>query len=290
MSGNLIDLRRRIRSVKNTQKITRAMKTISAAKLRKSVFEINRSGPILNKLEYLIGRVKESSESFPNPFLKKRDSGKIIIVAISADKGLCGSFNSNIIKSTETLYNERAGQGEDPQVITIGKKVSAYFGKRNFNIKKQFPDMMSQLIYSDAEEISDYLQEIFLNESIKEIKFVYTSFLSSANQKVSEKQLFPVEFKPHEGEAAGDVEYIFEPDPREIFESLLPKYINSTVFYTLLESSASEHAARMVAMEFATKNASEMISSLTLTMNKLRQASITNELLEIITATEALAK
>lgn len=290
MSGDLIDLRRRIVSVKNTQKITKAMKTVSAVKLRKSVLEINSSAPILNKLEYLISLVSKSSESFRNPLVKKRDSGDIIIVAVSSDKGLCGSFNSNIIKSAETFYNERSALGEDPQFVTVGKKASLYFEKRNFNIKKQFPDLMSKLKYQDAKEVSSYLQEIFLNEKIKEIKFIYTSFLSSSNQKVSEKLLFPVTFEPREGDPAEDVEYIFEPDPQEIFDSLLPKYINSTVFYTLLESSASEYAARMVAMELATQNASEMISSLTLTMNKLRQASITNELLEIITATEALAK
>ncbi|MEN8154871.1 MAG: ATP synthase F1 subunit gamma [Acidobacteriota bacterium] len=290
MSGNLIDLRRRIGSVKNTQKITRAMKTVSAAKLRKSVVEINSSGPILEKIEYLISRVRQTSESSQNPLMKERDTGNTVIVAISADKGLCGSFNSNIIKSAEMLYKEKLDQDEEPQLITIGKKASIYFGKRNFNIKKQFPDIMSKLKFNDAKEISDYLQDIFLNENIKEIKFVYTAFLSSANQKVSEKQLFPVAFEQVEGEPGDEVEYIFEPDPGEIFKSLLPKYINSIIFYTLLQSSASEHASRMVAMELATTNASEMISSLTLTMNKLRQASITKELLEIITATEALAK
>ena len=288
MSGNLIDLRRRISSVKNTQKITKAMKTVSAVKLRKSVMEINRSSPILEKLEYLINQVEKSAEFRKSPLMQTRGSGETVIVAISADKGLCGSFNSNLAKEAEVCYQKIIEDGGKPSFITVGKKVNNYLSKKEFNIRKNFPDFMIKLKFSDSKDLTDYLKDIFLEEEIKEIKFVFTGFKSSSKQEISERTLFPIVIE--QGEEEGEeVEYIFEPEPAEILSLLIPRFINSIVFQTMLESSASEHAARMAAMELATQNASEMIYSLTLTMNKLRQASITNELLEIITATEALS-
>ena len=289
MSGNLIDLRRRISSVKNTQKITKAMKTVSAVKLRKSVMEINRSRPILEKLEYLINQVGKSTEFRKSPLMQTRDSGETVIVAISADKGLCGSFNSNLAKEAEVCYQKIIEDGGKPSFITVGKKVNNYLSKKEFNIRKNFPDFMIKLKFSDSKDLTDYLKDIFLEEDIKEIKFVFTGFKSSSKQEISERILFPISFERGDEEEGEEVEYIFEPEPAEILGLLIPRFINSIVFHTMLESSASEHAARMAAMELATQNASEMINSLTLTMNKLRQASITNELLEIITATEALS-
>ena len=289
MSGNLIDLRRRISSVKNTQKITKAMKTVSAVKLRKSVMEINRSSPILEKLEYLINQVGKSAEFRKSPLMQTRDSGETVIVAISADKGLCGSFNSNLAKEAEICYQSVIEDGGNPSFITVGKKVNNYLSKKEFNIRKNFPDFMIKLKFSDSKDLTDYLKDIFLEEDIKEIKFVFTGFKSSSKQEISERILFPISFERGDEEEGEEVEYIFEPEPAEILGLLIPRFINSIVFHTMLESSASEHAARMAAMELATQNASEMINSLTLTMNKLRQASITNELLEIITATEALS-
>ncbi len=289
MSGNLIDLRRRIGSVKNTQKITKAMKTVSAVKLRKSVTEINRSQPMLEKLEYLIRQVGKSAEFRKSSLMKQRESGETVIVAISADKGLCGSFNSNLAKEAELQYQKVIEEGGDPAFITVGKKVNSYLSKKGLKIRKNFPDFMIKLKFSDSKELTDYLKGIFFEEEIKEIKFVFTAFLSSSKQEISDRTLFPINFEETGSGAAEEVEYIFEPEPEKILDLLIPRYINSIVFHTMLESSASEHAARMVAMELASQNASDMINSLTLTMNKLRQASITNELLEIITATEALS-
>jgi len=286
MSGNLIDLRRRITSVKNTQKITKAMKTVSAVKLRKSVMEINRSRPVLEKLEYLINQVGKSAEFRKSPLMQTRDSGETIIIAISADKGLCGSFNSNLAKEAEISYRKIIEDGGNPSFITVGKKIYNHLFKKGLNIRKNFPDFMIKLKFSDSKDLTDYLKEIFLEENIKDIKFVFTGYKSSSKQEISERTLFPISIEKGEEE---EVEYIFEPEPAEILGLLIPRFINSIVFHTMLESSASEHAARMAAMELATQNASEMINNLTLTMNKLRQASITNELLEIITATEALS-
>ncbi|MEN8223484.1 MAG: ATP synthase F1 subunit gamma [Acidobacteriota bacterium] len=289
MSGNLIDLRRRIGSVKNTRKITKAMKTVSAVKLRKSVVEINRSNPVLEKLEYLISQVGRSAELLKSPLMKVSSGGETVIVAISADKGLCGSFNSNLSKEAELLYQKVIEDGGEPSFITVGKKVNNYLSKKGLKIRKNFPDFMIKLKFSDSKDLTDYLKKMFLDEEIKEIRFVFTGYKSSAKQEISERTLFPIEIEKEDKDDVEEVEYIFEPDPAEILDLLIPRYINSIVFHTMLESSASEHAARMVAMELASQNASEMINSLTLTMNKLRQASITNELLEIITATEALS-
>ncbi len=289
MSGNLIDLRRRISSVKNTQKITKAMKTVSAVKLRKSVSKMKLSKPVLEKLEYLIRQVGRSIEFRKSPLLKKRGEGETVIVAISADKGLCGSFNSNLSREAEEYYQKIIEEGGNPSFVTVGKKVNNYLRRKELKIKRNFPDFMIKLKYADSKELTDYLKELFIEEKIKEIKFFYTSFKSSSKQEIADKMLFPIEMELSDNEEEEEVKYIFEPDPAEILNLLIPKYINSIVFHTMLESSASEHAARMVAMELATQNASDMINSLTLTMNKMRQASITNELLEIITATEALS-
>ncbi len=289
MSGNLIDLRRRIASVKNTQKITKAMKTVSAVKLRKSVAEINRSLPVLTKLEHLIGQVGKAAEFRNNPLMRKRADGETVIVAISADKGLCGSFNSHLVKKAEESYESVLEEGGTPSFVTVGKKVNNFLAKKDVTVRKNFPEFMMKLEYSNSIKLMNYLKEIFLNENIKEIKFVYTGYQSSSKQELTQRTLFPIKVEKLNEEDPEEVKYIFEPEPAKILDLLLPRYINAIVFHTMLESSASEHAARMVAMELASQNASEMINSLTLTMNKLRQASITNELLEIITATEALS-
>ncbi len=289
MSGNLIDLRRRIVSVKNTQKITKAMKTVSAVKLRKSVMKINSSLPILNKIEYLIKQVSKSIDLNISSLMQKRENGETVIVAISADKGLCGSFNSNLAKEAEQYYMKVLKEGGNPSFVTIGKKVNHYIVKKNLRIRRNFPDVMIGLNSKNAKEITDYLRSIFLGEEIKEIRFIFTRYISASQQEISDKLLFPVKLDHKETDDEVDIEYIFEPEPKEILEILIPRYVDSIVFHTLLESSASEHVARMIAMELATQNASEMIEKLTLTLNKMRQASITNELLEIITATEALS-
>lgn len=308
MAQNLIDLRRRIRSVKDTQKTTKAMKTVSAAKLRRSVSELNRTRPVMEKIASLLVHVSEagaksgrSRSSFmkDHPFLEKRKHGNTVVVVLAADKGLCGAFNSHIIAKAEAHYNHkvnREGGAKHVSLITVGNKIHNYFKKRDFPIKKDYPKVMSRLDYQTALDLSNYLQEIYLDgeENIKAIEFVFSGFVSAARQEQMIKQFLPISSdweKPgDQDEHKEDVDYIFEPSAEEIFKALLPRYINTMVFQVMLQSSASEHAARMIAMDQATNNASDMIKSLTLTMNKMRQASITNELLEIITATEALKK
>lgn len=291
MAGNLIDLRRRIKSINNTQKITKAMKTVSAVKLRKAVTELNSSRPFLLKLEELLRRVGKGLDMNEFPLLKDRESGRVVLVAVSADKGLCGSFNSHIEKFVTERKKELEASGEEVEWVAIGKKVNLHLLSLKLNPIKSEVDLMGRLDFNDARALSEYLQELFLDDTgIKAVEFIYTSFKSASNQEIVSEQLFPLKSKWEQSDEDGEeeLEYIYEPEPREIFESFLPRYINSLVYRILMESSASEHAARMIAMDLATRNASDVMRTLTLTMNKLRQASITNEILEIITATEAL--
>ena len=297
MAQNLIDLRRRIRAVKDTQKTTQAMKTVSAVKMRRSVNELNRICPIMEKIESLLKHVAQASgkEVKSHPFLKERETGDTVIVAISADKGLCGAFNSHLIEKVENHYLEQLDQeGDNLSLVTLGNKAFKHFKKKDYPIKKNYQSVISRLKYHHALDLSKYLQEIFLNpdEEIKRVEFVFTRYISASKHETAVRRLFPIPFTWEEEEESDsnkeDIEYIFEPSAREIFEALLPRYINTLVYQALLQSTASEHAARMAAMEAATQNADDMIRELTLTLNKLRQASITGELLEIITATEAL--
>jgi F-type H+-transporting ATPase subunit gamma len=291
MSGKLIDLRRRIKSINDTQKTTRAMKTVSAVKLRKATAELKNSRPYLTKVEHLLSQLKKEVAVENFPFCQERSGGTYVVVAVSSDKGLCGAFNSHLIKRADEHCRSLKEQGEEVCLVTVGNKVSQYFQKsEEFPIKRAEQKTMAKLQYADAIKLSEYLQDIFLSEEIKTVELVYTAFISTASQNLSIKTLFPLKLELEQPgkEAEADREYIFEPAPEEIFRTYLSRYIHSLVYRTLLESSASEHAARMIAMDLATRNAGEMIRSLTLTMNKLRQASITKELLEIITATEAL--
>lgn len=302
MAGNLIELRRRIKSVKDTQKTTKAMKTVSAAKLRRSVMDLNRTKPIMEKIRSLLKRSGEAGDFQDNPFLAPREDGKTVIIAVSADKGLCGAFNAHVIHKAETHYNQRLkDEGRNLELIIVGNKAYKHFKKREYPISKEYRSMMTRLKHQDALDISVYLQELFLNSSqpVKRIEFVFTEYLSAARQELTVRQLFPIETDWDEPVEPGNNykkpgtpsdEFIFEPSPEAIFRALLPRYIDTLVYQILLSSSASEHASRMLAMDTATNNASDMIRSLTLTLNKLRQASITTELLEIITATEAMKK
>jgi F-type H+-transporting ATPase subunit gamma len=302
MAENLIDLRRRIKAVKNTQKTFRAMKTVSAVKLRRSVAELNKTKPIMDKIAALLRRVGPVSavDVDAQPLLKERQDGKTVIVVISADKGLCGAFNSHLIGAAEAHYRGQLDEtGDNIGLIIAGNKALNHFSKKAYPIRKSYKSVMSGLKYHHALELSHYLQEIYLNpeEHIKKIEFVFTRYISASKSEPAIKQLFPLgsEWKQEEADAGDegheeDSEYIFEPSEKEIFAYLLPRYIDALVQQILLQSAASEHMARMIAMEQASQNAEEMTRTLTLTMNKLRQASITGELLEIITATEALRK
>jgi F-type H+-transporting ATPase subunit gamma len=267
------------------------MKTVSAAKLRKSVTELNKARPHLTRLSGILNRVARKLDVSTFPILSDRSEGGHLLVAISSDKGLCGAFNSHIIKQVENRYQEIKDSGRKVQLITIGNKMIRHFEKRDVDTYHNFPSMMLRLTFESACQLCDLLEKSYIQESIRSIEFIFTEFISASSQRVGSKEVFPLRLKQSEenGEDSDeDVEFILEPSARGIFEALLPGYVRTYIYSLMLESAASEHAARMIAMDLATRNADDMIRHLTLTLNKLRQASITKELLEIITATEAL--
>jgi F-type H+-transporting ATPase subunit gamma len=207
MAENLIDLKRRINSVKNTQKITRAMKTVAAAKLRKS-----RTERFMKKIEYLLNKVGKELDYDNFPLFEKREEGKVVIIALSSDKGLCGAFNSHVIKKIENYYKDLERNNEKVLFITAGNKVYRDLNKKGFVIEENYKSMMSDLEFSDAVRLSEYLQEIYLNKDIKKVVFIYTEFISSSTQETTVKQILPLEIEREENEIEEqEIEYIFEP-------------------------------------------------------------------------------
>ena len=294
MAGNLIYLRRRIKSVRNTQKLTKAMKTVSAVKLRRASSDLNRNRPYIEMVKRLLritGSALPGGDGFHHPFLETRAEGHSVIVVVSADKGLCGSFNSHLLKMGEELHRKKVEGGENPLLVTVGNKAYRYFLKRGIPIHRYYLSLIGHLTYPSALTLCDDLLAMVERDGVKSVDFVFTEFQSASRQRLTVRRVLPVlleTFGTGESREGEEDEYIFEPDAESTFAALLPRYIRSQIYRTLLESVASEEAARMLAMDLATRNASDMIQSLTLTMNKMRQASITKELLEIITATEAL--
>jgi len=296
MAGNLIYLRRRIKSVKNTQKLTKAMKTVAAAKLRRATAELKKSRPHRDKITFLLQQTGAMVDPSRQPLLKKREQGVTLLVVVASDKGLCGAFNSHVLKQSELYYRELVARGETVSLITVGTKASRYFSKRNLGIKTAHNGFMSRLQFGDAESLAAELQNVYLNEEVRSVEFAFQEFISASKQQFTIRRLFPIAREydaPHDAEEekdTGKTKYIFEPGAQAIFQALLPRFITAAVYQILLQSMAAEQVSRMVAMDLATRNASDMIRSLTLLLNKMRQAAITKELLEIITATEALNK
>ncbi len=291
MAGNLIELRRRIRSVRNTQKLTKAMKTVSAAKLRRASGDLKKSGPYADKLAGLLAALAPRLET-AHPLIAPRPPGKRLLVVVAADKGLCGAFNSRLLKRAEERLQELAGRGEgDVRLVAVGTKAWRYFAKRHpARIDRHYAGVMGRLTFADARGLADDLLAAWRGETLHAIEFVFTEYLSASRQAVTVQPLLPAAPDVAPGAAAPDADLILEPSAAAMVEALLPLWLRARVYRFLLHSVAAEQGARMVAMDLATRNASDMIRSLTLTMNKLRQASITKELLEIMTATEALKK
>jgi F-type H+-transporting ATPase subunit gamma len=296
MAGNLIYLRRRIKSVKNTQKLTRAMKTVAAAKLRRATGELKKSRPHRDKITFLLQQTGAMIDLSQQPLLKTREQGSILLVMVASDKGLCGAFNSHVLKQSENYYRELVDRGESVSLITVGTKASRYFLKRNLALETAHNGLISRLQFTDARSLAAELLNVYLNEEIKSVEFAFHKFISTSRQQFTIRRLLPVAMEwsaAIDNEKEKDLEkakYIFEPGAEAIFQALLPRFIIAAVYQILLQSMAAEQVSRMVAMDLATRNASDMIRSLTLLLNKMRQASITKELLEIITATEALNK
>ncbi|MCL6640429.1 MAG: ATP synthase F1 subunit gamma [Candidatus Rokubacteria bacterium] len=287
--ATLRDIRRRIRSVQSTQKITRAMKLVAAAKLRRAQERILAARPYAGKMAELLGNLVTAAgpDGAPHPLLEQRQGPRRQIVVITADRGLAGAFNSNVIRMSLEVLRESASP-TDLTLVVVGRKARDYYRRRPWTIKRQMVGFWDRLAYGHAQELADFFMQQYLDGEVDEVHLIYNEFRSVALQRPVRQQLLPI---PRVEAAAGDgavVDYLYEPDPRTILGDLLPRHVRMQVYRALMESLAGEYGARMTAMEAATKNASEMIDLLTIQYNKARQEKITKELLDIVGGAEAL--
>lgn len=285
---SLKDIKRRIKSVKNTQQITKAMKLVAASKLRKAQKAIQDARPYALKLRDVLNHISARCNPDLHALLDQRDGENILVLVVTADKGLCGGFNGNIIRRATKVIAEN--EDKNLSLIMAGKKGKDYFKHRPHKITHEFIDWTRDFNYAKAQEIGDLLAELFIGKTVDKIYMVYNEFKSVMQQEVIVEQLLPV--VPESLDAAKETdhvqEYIYEPDEESILDALLQRYMTVQVYRSFLESSASEQGARMTAMDSASKNAGDMINGLSLTYNKARQAYITKELIEIVNGAEAL--
>jgi F-type H+-transporting ATPase subunit gamma len=275
----LIDIRRRIRSVKNTQQITKAMKMVSAAKLRRAQEAIFAARPYARKMMEVLNGVATRADPESHPLLQERGDDKVLLVVLTADKGLAGGFNANIIRAAVHFLEER--QARDLRLDLIGRKGRDFFKRRRFAIRTERLGLFQSLHYAAAREIAGQLMKVYVDGEVDQVFLLYNEFKSVIQQKVVVERLLPIAklaFDPKEPA----LDYLYEPGPGQIFANLLPKHVEFQVWRALLESAAAEHGARMAAMDAATNNADDMIERLTLYMNKVRQAAITKEIIEVV--------
>ena len=292
---SLIDLRRRVRAVKNTQQITKAMKMVAASKLRRATERIMGARPYAIQMQRVLASVAARVDPSVHPFLTVREKGpetRTLVIVVTADKGLCGSFNTNVIKGAGAFITSST---EPCKVGLVGRKGRDFFGRRGFDILFEQVGIFQKLTFEDARVIARLAVEAFTSEQVDRVVLVYNEFKSIMSQRMVVDQLLPIpraEVETGGAAAAKDgdaqVDYLYEPSPQQIFDQLLPRYVEVQVYRALLESNAAFFAAQMTAMDTATKNSAEMIASLTLYMNKVRQAAITREIIEVVSGAEAL--
>jgi F-type H+-transporting ATPase subunit gamma len=284
--ASLIDIRRRVRSVRNTQQITKAMKMISAAKLRRAQDRALASRPYARVLQEILANVAEAARQNPyeggHPLLAERPEDRILLVVVTADRGLAGGFNSNLLRLAQRFVNEH--RDKELSFELLGRKGRDYFRRRHANILGEHLDLFRNVRYEDAEKIADSIIERFSKAEVDAVYLFVNEFKSVVAPNVTSWRLLPIEVP----KSAAPADYIYEQKPEELLGSLLPRYVRVQLYRALLESAAAEHASRMTAMDAATNNASEMIDNLTLYMNRVRQASITREIIEIVSGAAAL--
>jgi F-type H+-transporting ATPase subunit gamma len=286
---SLRDIRRRIGSVKSTQQITKAMKMVAAAKLRRAQEAITRARPYALLLEQSLNRVAsraESGDEAAHPLLASRPARRVELVVITSDRGLAGGFNSNVVRRAQRFLVENADNYEEIFVSTIGRKGRDGLRARKVALRKDYTGVHAKLSFEKAHEISAELSERFLSGEIDAVFLLFNEFKSAIAQIVRLKQFLPVETGA--AETASSVDFLYEPNRRELLADIVPRHLDVQVWRALLDSAASEHGARMTAMEAATKNAAEMIGALSLQYNRARQAYITKELSEIVSGAESL--
>ncbi len=283
--ANLKEIRNRIASVKSTMQITSAMKMVSAAKLKKAQDAITAMRPYADKLTEVLQNLSSSMDGdMGGTYTDQREVKKVLIVAITSNRGLCGAFNTNIVKESIALSHERFS-GKEVDFVTIGKKGNDVLCKR-FNVISNYNAIYDDLTFDNASEVAESLMNRFVNEEYDQILLIYNKFKNAATQIVMTEQFLPLVSQTTD--TASSVDYIFEPNKKLIVEQLIPKSLKTQLYKALRDSYASEHGARMTAMHKATDNAEDLKDQLTLTYNKARQASITNEILEIVGGAEAL--
>ena len=280
----LIDIRRRIRSVKSTQQITKAMKMVSAAKLRRAQEAMFAARPYARKMMEVLNGVASRASPDAHPLLQERGHDKVLLVVITADKGLCGAFNANIIRTAVRFLADRK-EGE-VELAVVGRKARDFFRRRTVKIRSERVGVFQALRYQAARELAQELMLAFTSGEADQVFLVYNEFKSVIQQRLVIDRLLPIERHAfHAQEPSPD--YLYEPEPAGIFATLLPTHVEVQVWKALLESQAAEHGARMTSMDAATNNASEMIDRLTLYMNKVRQAAITKEIIEVVSGAGA---
>lgn len=293
---NLLDIRRRIKSVKNTQQITKAMKMVSAAKLKRAQDRVLTARPFANKMTEVLGELaKRTDEDFHHPLLDQRGDERYLLVLITADKGLCGAFNTNLTKAAQSFIRENPDK--HIEILAIGRKGRDFFRYRKATIAGEFIGLTGKgrVDFSEALDVArTVIKQYTEDKEIDKVFLIYNEFKSVLQQRVILEQLLPVARSKEEvvdaksAQPVNLVDYIYEQPPAEMFSRLLPRLIETQIFRALLESVASEHGARMSAMDSASKNASELIDSLVLNMNRVRQAAITNEIIEVVSGAAAL--
>ena len=284
--ATLRDIQRRIRSVQSTQKITKAMKLVAASKFRRAQERIIAARPYATKMRELLGGLAGHTGDETHPLLARRETGRKRLVIITADKGLCGAFNSNILR--ESLRFLRGAGETSVTLVVVGKKARDFYRRRQFTVKSEMLGFFDRLAYSHAQELSNELIGSYLAEEVDEVHLMYNEFRSVAVQRPVREQLLPIEAQGDGDDGGSHEEYLYEPGPEAILASLLPRHVTIQVYRALMESAAGEFGARMTAMEAASKNAREMINLLTIQYNKARQERITKELLDIVGGAEAL--
>jgi len=285
--ATLKEIRIRLKAVKNIQKITKAMKMVAAAKVRKAQDRIISTRPYASKLSSLMSELVSLNDISNHPLIQEREIKKRLVVLITSDRGLCGAFNSNIIKHTVAHLE---AIGKETAMITIGKKGYDFFSKRKYNLIKNFPNVFQNLNIQTSTEIVNYLKDLYLKSEYDFIEVIYNEFKSIIKQNIVTDTFLPFKKNTESDSKSKNIDFIFEPDSKNILFELIPKELNIMFWKALLESNASEQGARMTAMETASNNAGDVIKDLNLNYNRARQESITTELLEIVSGAEALQK
>jgi F-type H+-transporting ATPase subunit gamma len=294
--ATLQDIRRRIRSVSNTRKITRALELVAASKLRKAQARIEAMRPYADRmLELMAGTARASTSVRGLPLLQQRDQERgVALVPLTGDRGLAGAFNSQILRRALALERELRGEGKQVRWVGVGRKGVGSLRFRRFDLSGEFTGFTDQPSYRDAQAIAHRVAELYTDEEVDRVTIVYNAFESALVQRVTVRDLLPLSeelLEADEEEREQDMllgDFIFEPEPEEILARLLPVYLETEVYRALLESAASEHGARMTAMRNASKNAGDLIDDLTLAMNRARQSEITQEILEVVAGADAL--